>query len=69
MDLDALDAAGELLNCINGLYASAMSAQGTFFDLMPPDYEDVSSLAKKTTCTIPVFIGDQSLYFTVAELA
>ncbi len=68
LDLDALDAAGEFLNCINGLYASSLSRQNTFLELMPPDYEDVTEKSKKPICRIPIFVGDQSLYFTVAEL-
>lgn len=69
LDLDALDAAGELLNCINGLYASAISRQGEFLDLMPPVYEDVTPQAKTGICRIPIWVGDNALYFTVAELA
>ena len=33
---DALDAIGELLNCINGLYASALSQSGVSMELYPP---------------------------------
>jgi len=69
LDLDSLDAAGELLNCINGLFASGLSRDGKFLELMPPDYDDVTSKAKQEICKVPVFIGDKKLYFTVAELA
>ena len=69
LDLDSLDAAGELLNCINGLYASNLSRDGQFLELMPPEYEDVTTKAKAEICKVPVFIGDKKLYFTVAELA
>ncbi|MBP3610523.1 MAG: hypothetical protein J6J42_09335 [Lachnospiraceae bacterium] len=69
LDLDALDAAGELLNCINGLYASSLSREGHFLELMPPDYDDVTDKAKTVICKVPVFIDDQKFYFTVAELA
>ena len=69
LDLDSLDAAGELLNCINGLFASGLSREGKFLELMPPDYEDVTAKAKTAICKVPVFIGDKKLYFTVAELA
>ena len=68
LDMDALDAAGELLNCINGLYVSSLSRDGKFLELMPPDYSDVTAMAKTEICRIPVYIGDKSLYFTVAEL-
>jgi len=69
LDLDSLDAAGELLNCINGLFASGLSRDGKFLELMPPDYDDVTAKAKQEICKVPVFIGDKKLYFTVAELA
>ena len=69
LDLDALDAAGELLNCINGLYVSGLSRGGKFLELMPPDYDDVTENAKTVVCKVPVFVGDQKFYFTVAELA
>ena len=69
LDLDSLDAAGELLNCINGLFASGLSREGQFLELMPPEYEDVTAKAKAEICKIPVFIGDKKFYFTVAELA
>lgn len=68
LDMDSLDAAGEMLNCINGLYASSLSRGGQFLELMPPDYDDVTPKAKSTICRIPICIGDNSLYFTVAEL-
>lgn len=69
LDLDSLDAAGELLNCINGLYASGLSRDGKFLELMPPDYSDVTARAKTEICKVPVFIDDKKFYFTVAELA
>jgi len=68
LDMDALDAAGETLNCINGLYASSESRNGKFLELMPPDYDDVTIKAKTTICRIPIFVGDKGLYFTVADL-
>ena len=37
MDEDSLDAAAELLNCINGLYASSLSGN-RFLELVPPEY-------------------------------
>lgn len=69
LDLDSLDAAGELLNCINGLFASGLSRDGKFLELMPPDYSDVTAKAKTAICKVPVLIGDKKFYFTVAELA
>ncbi len=67
LDMDALDAAGEFLNCINGLFASALSQQGKFLELMPPEYVDMGKKAKNI-CKITLCIENQKLYFTVAEL-
>lgn len=70
LDLDALDAAGELLNCINGLYVSGLSREGDFLELMPPVYNECKEkLNQSAICRIPIFVGDRGLYFTVAELA
>lgn len=68
LDTDSLDAAGELLNYINGLYASGMSHRGIFLELMPPVYEKVEDGIKAgSICRVPIFVGDKSFYFTVAE--
>lgn len=70
LDLDSLDAAGELLNCINGLFVSGLSREGNFLELMPPEYNGCrEKLNQSAICRIPIFVGDCGLYFTVAELA
>lgn len=66
LDLDALDAAGELLNCINGMFVSELSRQGQFLELMPPEYAAVNGI--NGICRLPVFIGNKGLYFTVAKM-
>lgn len=66
LDLDALDAAGELLNCANGMYVSELSRNGMYLELMPPEYagmDDVSDI-----CRIPIFIGNAGLYFVIGRL-
>lgn len=72
LNMDALDAAGELLNCMNGLYVSARSREGTFLELMPPGYcmnigQVNSGRRLKDICRIPIFIGNKGLYFVVGE--
>lgn len=37
MEEDACDSACEFLNCINGMFASAMSADGVTLDMLPPN--------------------------------
>lgn len=73
LNMDALDAAGELLNCANGLYASARSREGCFLELMPPEFcmnvgQANSGRSLKDVCRIPIFIGNKGLYFVVGEL-
>ena len=68
LDTDSMDAAGELLNYINGLYASGMSHRGVFLELMPPSYEKTESAIKPgSICRVPIFVRDKGLYFTIAE--
>lgn len=66
LDLDALDAAGELLNCANGMYASELSRQGKYYELLPPEYTSVENVSD--VCRIPIFIGNLGLYFAIGKL-
>ena len=38
VDEDALDSVCEFTNCINGLYATELSYQGTSIDMLPPEF-------------------------------
>lgn len=70
LDMDALDAAGELLNCVNGLYASNMSREGKQLELTPPEYTaGADNVKKESICRIPIFVGNKGLYFVIGELA
>lgn len=69
LDQDALDAAGEFLNSVNGLYASSLSAEGCFLELMPPDYEILTTQLNPVICKVPLYIGNQCFYFTAAKAA
>lgn len=69
LDEDALDSAGEMLNCINGLFASAESRAGNFMELMPPEYcvmED--EIADESVWAIPVYIGGKEMYFMAGKI-
>lgn len=56
---DALDAIGELINCINGLYASEESKKGISLDLRPPEFSDrISCVKSKEMLVIPLHIRD-----------
>lgn len=64
---DALDAVGELLNCMNGLYVSAKSKEGISLELMPPEY---SARFTKLVCSkmlvLPLRIQDKTVDFLIA---
>ena len=69
LDEDALDATMELLNCINGLFASAESKDGRFLELMPPRYGcDGVEVPRLAACKVPVYIDNKVLYFVIAKL-
>lgn len=63
---DALDAAGELLNCVNGLYSSALSRNGIETELLPPiNITQTTTLKESQICCIPVYLGDKEAMFMV----
>ncbi len=65
-DEDLLDAAGEFLNCINGLYFSALSRNGMDSELLPPNPVAVESvIVEQGVCVIPVYIKDKQALFTI----
>ncbi len=63
LDEDALDSCAELLNCINGLYASMKSSQGIDLELLPPDMhaEQVIKESTNKMCEIPLMIRGEKL--------
>lgn len=66
LDEDALDAAGEFLNCINGLYASAQSQKGASLELLPPEFiENGKEVVSEKICCIPIFIKNKKLKLVV----
>lgn len=64
---DSLDAAGEFLNCVNGLHASALSQSGAVLELLPPELITGSKDIVGQVCSIPVYVGDKELLFIVTE--
>lgn len=64
---DALDAVGELLNCIDGLYASAVSNEDISLELMPPEYQtDIQGIESKEMLVIPVYVRGSCVNFAAA---
>ena len=68
VDMDALDAVGELVNCINGLYASDRSFGGVEMELYPPEYSDqMTALTADEMLVLPLHIKGNTCYFVVAN--
>lgn len=64
---DVLDACGEFLNCINGLYASGLSLRSVTVELCPPKFGGNCMVAGQDICIIPICMGKARLYFMVSD--
>ena len=67
MDDDALDAACEFLNCVNGLHASTLSQEGAILELLPPEMVEYSKEIAGQVCSIPIYVSGKKLLFVVTE--
>lgn len=68
VDEDVLDAAGEFLNCINGLHASDCSYRSISLELDPPSYHlDSTMIEGKNICSIPIYIQGKKMLFVVSK--
>ena len=57
VDEDSIDAVGEFINIINGLYASAMSEKNIDIDMMPPMFYDNKEITSGSQFyVLPVYI-------------
>lgn len=57
VDLDALDAVGEFINCINGMFSTKLSGTCNM-DMLPPSYKDSKATAKAgKICVLPVCVN------------
>lgn len=67
MDLFAFDSVCEFVNCINGLYASALSMQGIMVDMIPPMYYQAGSLTTDGKLLIvPIYIKNRKIRIVIA---
>lgn len=67
VDLDALDAVGEFINCVNGLFATELSAEGVDIDMVPPEfYENPVVIKGSQFCVFPMTIGDSFVNFVLS---
>lgn len=67
VDMDALDAIGELINCINGLYASALSQQRIEMELCPPEFSDeISGFSGEEMLVFPMKVRGETIHFVMS---
>lgn len=68
VDADALDAVGELMNCINGLYASALSFQKINLELCPPEFfTDAQKVAGQEMLVLPIVVKGQEVSLILSK--
>ena len=70
VDMDALDAVAELINCVNGMYASDKSLLRIRMELYPPEFDDCAEKIEGSTMLVfPMIVGDKSinLVFCIGE--
>ena len=61
VDMDALDACAELCNCINGLYASALSQKGVTMELLAPEFsDDTNGITGDEMFILPITVCGQT---------
>lgn len=67
IDEEAIDAVAEFVNCVNGLYVSALSLRGIELELMPPEYAiDISEIDSDKMLVLPIHIGDNCINYVVS---
>lgn len=63
------DAVGELLNCINGLYATAMSREGIEYEISPQQYIEADDFRNRISGSkmlhIPIFNDENQAEFII----
>jgi hypothetical protein len=66
VDLDALDAVGEFINCVDGLFASELSDENIDIDMLPPNYyEQKVQIEGNQICVLPIVIQNKKVELLV----
>lgn len=64
---DALDAVAELLNCVSGLHATALSQGGIKTELYPPEFTcNLKEITADEMLVFPLCIKEQKINFMIA---
>lgn len=67
LDLDALDAVGEFINCTNGLYASKLSQENIELELLPPSYQaNTSMMAEEEFLVLDLQVDGQWIQLIIS---
>lgn len=62
VDMDALDSVAELINCINGMYASSLSSRRIRMELYPPEYNDsISKVFGAKMLVLPIIVSNKAI--------
>lgn len=64
---DVQDAAGEFLNCVNGLFATAKSRQNVALELMPPEFGESGPVSGAEILLMPFGICNKKVNFVVTN--
>ena len=68
IDEDALDAIGEIVNCINGLAATSMEHQDNTLDLCPPEFaEEAEAIVSDEMLVLPLRVLGKKVDLIVAH--
>lgn len=64
---DSLDAVAEFVNCVNGLYASALSKEGTELELLPPEYDaKLCGITAEEMLLLPLMVGGEEVSLAIS---
>lgn len=67
VDLDALDAVAEFINCVDGLFSSALSERGIDIDMCPPEFYDRKViLSGKEFMVLPIISNDKRISLVIS---
>ncbi|TCL56522.1 chemotaxis phosphatase CheX-like protein [Kineothrix alysoides] len=67
MDLYAFDSVCEFINCVNGLYASALSVEGVSVDMVPPMFYQKGRIKiEGKALVIPLYIKNSRIEIFIA---
>ncbi|WP_026506971.1 hypothetical protein [Butyrivibrio sp. MC2013] len=65
---DVMDALCELINCINGLYATEVSTETLLVELEPPIYKTTfANIVSTDICSLPLQVGNANIFLNISK--